>query len=166
MGIFAAMREHPGVSIAGWTVVIVGVAVWLVIFMHSGPPTNVDVSTGAWFSTDDGKTWFKDDQKKLPPFDHDGNPAYRAYVFDCDNGKGPFVAYLERYTPEAQQQLHQMQTAKRPPELGALQRIMTSGVEVKEPGGEWMPATDPRAIKLKKPTCPGNPNQKPKPVLP
>lgn len=47
----------------------------------------------AFFSCDDGKTWFKDDASKAFPFQHGGKPAYRAEIFRC--GQTEFCAYLE-----------------------------------------------------------------------
>ncbi len=38
----------------------------------------------------------------LPPFDHDGKPAARVWMFSCDGGKTKFPGFLERYTPQAQ----------------------------------------------------------------
>ena len=40
----------------------------------------------------------------LPPFDHDGKQAVRAFVFRCEGGK-PFVAYLLRYKEGSQNQI-------------------------------------------------------------
>ena len=62
-----------------------------------GPsPTNQ-----AYYTDDDGQTLFADKMDKVCPFDHNGKPAYRAYVFTCDNGKTRFVSRLERYSAEA-----------------------------------------------------------------
>ena len=55
----------------------------------------------AYYTIDDGKSWFADQAAKLPPFEYDGKQAVRAYVFEC-NGKR-FVNSLERYTPEGLQ---------------------------------------------------------------
>src|SRR5689334_21127700 len=123
MGIYATMQEYPRGSIAVLGAAVAGLVVWVLVSARSAPPTNVEVSTGAWFSSDDGKTWFKDDQYKVPPFDHQGRPACRAYVFTCDNGKTAFVAYLERFTPEAQRRLQEIRSSKMPPEMSDIQRI-------------------------------------------
>jgi hypothetical protein len=56
-----------------------------------------------YYSTDDGKTWFVDSAGKLPPFDHDGVPAVRCYVFKGGNGK--FVGLLEKYSDATRDQL-------------------------------------------------------------
>lgn len=60
-----------------------------------GGPSN---ASKAYYTTDDGQTTFVDDFFKAYPFDHDGKPACRAYMFQTSTGK-QYVAYLERYTP-------------------------------------------------------------------
>jgi len=39
----------------------------------------------AYFSDDDGKTFFVDDIEKIVPFDHDGKPGFRAMVYQCSS---------------------------------------------------------------------------------
>src|ERR1700722_10524228 len=71
--------------------VAMGVFIW---YSLSGGPSN---ASKAYYTTDDGQTTFVDDFFKAYPFDHDGKPAYRAYMFQTSDGKR-FVGYLERYT--------------------------------------------------------------------
>jgi len=99
----------------------------------------------AFFTIDDGKTWFPDDAAKLPPFDKDGKQAVRAYVFQSSNGK-QFVNHLERFKPEAKRALEDAgksdpnPKASGPPKnLAALQGAYTGGREVKRPGdAKWV----------------------------
>jgi hypothetical protein len=99
----------------------------------------------AFFTIDDGRTWFPDDATKLPPFDKDGKQAVRAYVFQCASGK-PFVNHLERFKPEAKRTLEDAgkadpnPKASGPPKnLPALQSAYTGGREVKRPGdAKWI----------------------------
>ena len=56
-----------------------------------------------FFTDDDGKTWFPDDAKRVPPFDRNGKPAVRAHVYKC--GGKTFVNHMERYTPEAKKKV-------------------------------------------------------------
>jgi len=49
----------------------------------------------AYYTDDDGKTYFADDVKKGFSFDHDGKTAYRAFVYRSGSGK-PFVGLLAR----------------------------------------------------------------------
>jgi hypothetical protein len=67
--------------------------------MSSRPRGNTE--TRAYFSDDDGGSFFSDSLAKLPPFDHGGNQAVAAAVFRClGSGGPPFIGYLERYTPK------------------------------------------------------------------
>src|SRR5688500_13766950 len=99
MGVIAAMQERPRLMI-GVLVSVIAVAVVMAFASAKKQEHNVEVRSGVWFTTDDGKTLFTDNARKLPPFDHYGKPAYRAYVYTCDGGKTQFVAFLERYTPD------------------------------------------------------------------
>ena len=109
----------------------------------------------AFFSVDDGRTYFSDRSDKLPPFDHGGKTAYGAVVFRCAEGK-PFVAFLLKYEPADIQQLETRMKRSEPPnlilsELGAL-------AEVRKPGGSlWISLkSDPRGyVRIAKPACPG-----------
>src|ERR1039458_9705554 len=88
-------------------VIIAIVAIYLVQNALSGPamPT-----ARAYFTTDDGATQFVDSMDHLAPFDHNGKPAVRVWMFSEDGGKTRFPAYLERFTPQAQARiLAQMQ---------------------------------------------------------
>jgi hypothetical protein len=59
----------------------------------------------AFYSDDDGQTWFIDTVYKSTPFDHNGKQAVRAVVYSCENGKTKFCAYLMRDTPEDKKRL-------------------------------------------------------------
>ena len=75
-----------------------GIAVLVAIFLllqYRGPH-ELDK---AWFTTDDGVTWFADDMTKVAPFDHDGKTAVECKVYTYDGGKTKFVGYLIRYRP-------------------------------------------------------------------
>jgi hypothetical protein len=111
-------------------------------------------SAQAFFSVDDGKSWFLDDVKKIPPFQHDGKPACRAYVFTCDGGKTKWVGYLEQFTPEAKKQLEQAQRGTGPPELPG--PLGPTGRQVKRPQTtDWVDSTDAeQVVKITQPTCP------------
>jgi hypothetical protein len=60
--------------------------------VHAGVPK-------AFFTTDDGKSFFVDRFDRVPPFRKDGKTAVRAQVFSCDDGRTKFVGYLEMYAP-------------------------------------------------------------------
>jgi hypothetical protein len=114
-----------------------------------------------FYTSDDGITWFTDDSKRLPPFDHEGQQAVLAHVFRCDSNL--FVAYLERFTPEAQRIISTVENAARqskpgdkpPPELAQVESAQRFGREVKRPGDKkWVPISHPDAGKIMNVVCP------------
>lgn len=135
-------------------------AVALAVFMTAGAAVAIYLqardsgSSGpgnAYFSTDDGKTYFTDSATKLPPFDRDGKPAYRAHVFEC--GGKRVVGYLSRYRPEAIAALEEAAaargTGKPPRNAAALAAVGTYGLEIKRPGAPaWANQADPRAATM------------------
>ena len=156
------LNQRPRVAIAAVAAVIVlVVAVVSLQFSSAGPG---QASGRGFFSTDDGKTLFVDDASNLPPFDHDGKPAVRAYVFEC-NGKR-FVNHLERYTPDGRKAAEAAASSRRggggTPGTAAL-----AGAEVKKPGAaQWTSLSDvTHAAAILRPKCPDGAGD-PKPVEP
>jgi hypothetical protein len=134
-------------------------AVALAVVMIAGAAVAIyvqarDSSAGpgsAYFSTDDGKTFFADSATKLPPFDKGGKPAYRAHVFEC--GGKRVVGYLSRYRPEAIAALQEAAaargTGKPPRNAAALAAVGTYGLELKRPGDPgWANQADPRVATM------------------
>lgn len=95
MGVREAMNRNATVS-----VLLVCVATLVAagaIFRgvrNLNPPREVSAGM-AYFSTDDGATWFADSVTQPSPFDRDGKPAYRVHVWKAPGSK-PFVNHLER----------------------------------------------------------------------
>ena len=166
MGVLAIIKAHPKLLLAG-LILLVAAAIVSTFASAKKTELNVEVRGGAWFTTDDGKTWFAADENKLPPFDHKGKQANRAYVYTCDGGKSKFVLFMARFTPEARRQLEEMRKSKMPSEFGVIDRLMTHGMEVKKPNDAvWVTASHPSAVAIRKPACPDGAAQTPQPVLP
>lgn len=92
----------------------------------------------AYYTVDDGKTFFVDDLQ-IPPIQHHGQEAVRAMVFTCEDGQKKFVGYLVRFTPEAKPKAEAAMRAGQP--------ASNDGMQVKRPGdGEWVEAFDPRKL--------------------
>ena len=92
-------------------------------------------STKAWYTTDDGQTWFKDSNRLVPPFQRDGKEAVLAKVYECDGKE--FVAYMERYRPGPAKKLREYRAKedageKVPDDAG----IGLGSVEYKRPGAK------------------------------
>jgi hypothetical protein len=116
--------------------------------------------TVEFYSDDDGQTFFKDNVYKFPPFDHNGKTAVQAVVGESEGHY--FVAYLARYTPDAQKQLQQKYDDAVKNNLSVQQTVLDfistppismEGMEIKLPGSghEWMPRSQLRNLDVKAP---------------
>lgn len=145
MEIRKILAEKPAIRNA---VIVAVFALASLILWKSLFSTNT-VRMKAFFSDDDGKTWFADDWSKFSPFDHDGMQAYRAHVFRCGDGP-PFVGYLESYAEEVKPVLE-----KGHPDINdilvAMQRYSDKSL-VKKPGdAKWVSRGTPA---ITTPRCP------------
>ena len=156
MGLRETLNQNPAITTGatiGLIVVILAVIIWQSV--GGGGPGTPSSTPKAFYSIDDGKSWFADDASKIPPFDKGGKQAVKAMVFSC-NGK-QFVAWLQRYTPEAKQKIETaMKSGGGKPDFGRIDTVQMTGVEVKAPGGkDWVKQTDPAAAKIMTPDCTG-----------
>jgi hypothetical protein len=114
----------------------------------------------AFFSADDGQTYFVDSIYNFPPFDHNGKTAVEAVVA-ITNGQY-YVGYLVRYKPEARKQLQEKYDDAVRNGLPVQQVILDfmsnaefsmSGMEVKLPGSdhEWQPRRQLASLNVKSP---------------
>jgi hypothetical protein len=130
----------------GIIVVAIGIIVWQMM-----PERAPKIVVKAYFSTDDGRTWFEDTSDKVAPFDKDGKEAVRAHLFKCAQGGEPFVGYLEKLDPEIKRRLDEFYS--NPSNKG---RIMPGQADqeeggrlVKRPGDKgWMRDTSPMAARI------------------
>ena len=145
MGIRETLNTRPklaGGIAAGCAAVAVLLAVAHVMDLRASPLGSAKPER-AFFTVDDGKTWFVDDAAKLAPFDHDGQQAVRAYVCECDGRQ--FVNHLERYTDAGKKAMAKVrEAAKKGPPPGMLVFVaQQGGREVKRPGEtKWVPASN------------------------
>ena len=159
MGIRESLNEKPAIT-TGVTIGIIVLALAIMIYQFTGGSAGASSTAGkVFFSDDDGKTFFPDDSSKVPPCDHNGKQAVRAYVFSCNGTKS--VVYLERYTPEAKRRKEAALTSPKSP-VPVADALLMTGVEIKAPGErDWIKQTDPRAGKIMQPKC-----SDPEPVSP
>jgi hypothetical protein len=154
VGIRELFQNRPSLAITIAAVMIVGAAV--AIFLQARSSNSV--SSGTYFTTDNGQTLFVDQSTRIPPFDHDGKPACRAHVFMC--GGTRVVGYLSRYTEQAKKIMDEAKsyqgTGKPPPNARQLASIGTTGLEVKRPGDvQWVSQADAvRAARVRTFVCP------------
>lgn len=139
MGIREKIQANGAITIS---IVVLALIAAIAYAIHSVSPSKAYSS--AFFTTDDGKTTFVDSMSRVPPFDHRGAQAVRAWVFTCDGGRKRFVGYLERFTPagktnfEAAMSAYNAGKTHIPPTPGP------ADTEVKRPGAgnPWVSQAD------------------------
>jgi hypothetical protein len=160
VGIRQVMNDKPwiGLTMAGLVLAIGLALIWGHLSGH-GPSEPGDK---AFFTTDDGKTWFAADVTNIPPFDREGKQACRAIVLRCGNGE-PFVHHLESYPPQVRKQLEDSVAAAGDQSQKIItvvrgERMLLDDVLVKKPGDPgWVRLTPKDAEAYRKisiPACP------------
>ena len=170
MGIRDYLNRNPRLtaSIFGTlTVLAVAFAAYQVL-AGNGPSGGAASGLQSFYSTDDGKTYFTDDSRKLPPFKVDAGEAVKAYVYSCDGGKTTFVGYLERYSPKALAAMEAAKAKATDPTEVNVTGILESAVEYKAVGGtEWVTRSATAKIaRIFDVKCPGNTGGTAQPVTP
>jgi hypothetical protein len=123
----------------------------------------------AFYSDDDGQTWFVDDAMKPVPFDHNGKQAFRVKVFRCSGGQ-PFVGYLERYSDADNARLAAAGTPK--PDYSGFGAAEPAARAVRRPGEEkWIglvsgPQSMAEYNRIISPTCLDSAAEKPSLLAP
>ncbi len=132
MGLRQTMNENPVVTSA-----VVGVITLAALFF-AGRAACGSRSTGgggpeqAFYTSDEGKTWFPDDREKLPPIkDKDGKDAYRVKLYKCKTGK-EFVNHMEKYSDATKATLESSSG-------GSADMLRALALEIKRPGDKgWV----------------------------
>ena len=166
MGIRETLNKNPAIT-TGATAAIILIAIGVIIYQIMGGGTP-GIATEAYYTIDDGKTWFEDDINKIAPFDKDGKQAYKVYVYKCP-GSDPFVSHLERYTKEGKAAMEAALKSNDPNNPVMMEDVQMSGIEVKDPGtGDkgWVKQASPAAAKIMELKCPDGKTEGLEPVVP
>jgi hypothetical protein len=123
------LQQHPRVATGG-TAAITLVALFAIIMELRGNPPPA-APTLAYYTTDDGASFYVDDINLVPPFTHDGKQAVLAHVIKGAGGK-KFVAYLVRYTPQQKEKIERL-LAQAPVDPAVARGAREGGMEVKAP---------------------------------
>jgi hypothetical protein len=146
MGVRESLEKNKPLAV-GFAVVFIAAAIGLMVWSNrSGMPAPLKQ---AYYSDDDGKTFFSDDINRVYPFDHSGKQAYRAYVFRAGGGK-PFVGYLAGLTDKGRKQLEGLRAKANDGEaVQAINQLMETEMLVKKPGGtKWVLTNSPEAAAI------------------
>jgi len=136
MGIREWLNRNQGLA-AGAVLLLVVIALGVSVYHYLANRRAISTKVpDAYFTIDDGKTYFTASTENVPPFDYQGKQAVRAYVFECSGTR--FVGYLERYKADARQ-------AKI--EKKATPATQIYGRELKRPGEPaWVNSGDQSAV--------------------
>ena len=150
-GIRQKIGEKQGIGVAlGAGLILVAAVALAVQYM---PEKRADLNQ-AFYTVDDGETWFADSAYRIAPFPHEGKTAVIAQVYSYAGGSKRFCAYVAKYTEPARAKLEpaiaKAQANNEPPGSAAPFRdrdFMQSAMLVKARGADqpWIPIGDPRA---------------------
>ena len=160
-GIRDWIRSHSVIAGAMAVIVVLAALGYTLRSAAQGPPT---ASTKAFYTTDEGTTVFVADMSLVPPFDHNGKPAYRVWMYSCNGGKTRFPGYLERYTAQAKKRIESARASGG----GGGAPLAPGEIELKKPGAgnPWVSRADTsEAAKITNVTAPGGAGE-PEIVLP
>ena len=140
-----SLRQVLAHKLTAAILVPLGAAVLLLVaWQYFGGSRRPAPAPPAYYSDDDGVTWFTDTPDKTTPFDHNGNPAVYATV-----GPGPDgnlrVKFLARHTAVARRAFEQARAKGERPEM------VTPFLEFKKPQSPqtaWIPDNDPRSSEI------------------
>ena len=157
MGVRQWFNENRGLTTGAAGIVVLAAVGFVVMQVLAARPKIQSGLPDAYFTVDDGKTFFVANSASVPPFDHKGQKAVRAYVFQC--GDERFVGYVERFNDEARAA---MTSGKATPQH------QIYGRELKRPGEtKWIKSGEFAAVdKLAEVKCPHNGAHSPEPVEP
>lgn len=93
MNLREMIARSPALGL-GFGVVAILIAVYVLW------PRSVVMPTQSFFTSDDGKTFYREDATLVPPYNVDGKIAVRANVYRCPVCGKQFVGTMERYKPD------------------------------------------------------------------
>ena len=123
-------NKKLGLGVAA-AILIIALGIFSFQLRGAGDANAAPVPTSAFYTDDNGKSFFKDDINKLSPFDHGGKQAYRADVFKGPDGQ-KFVGLIYRHTEGGRKEMEEY-VSKRVKDPDGLTRLSIErrGMEVK-----------------------------------
>jgi hypothetical protein len=157
MGVRQWFNDNARLTAAAVAVVVLAAVGFVVMQVLAARPKIQTNLPDAYFTTDDGKTFFVGNSASVPPFAHEGQKAVRAHVFEC--GGERFVGYVERWNDEAHKAMLENKVTP---------QHQIYGRELKKPGEtKWVNSGDFDAVaKLEDVRCPHGGAHAPQAVAP
>jgi hypothetical protein len=151
VGIRQTLNDNPVPTTAVTAAIMLG-ALFFMYRMSCSSPSGSGAAPPAkrYFTIDDGKSYFPDDGKKIPPFTHQGKQAYRVMVYKCSDGN-LHVSHLERFKPADKKRIEDAMAAAAksnsdPSLMGGM--MFMGSMEIKKPGEkEWISMSGSNAEK-------------------
>lgn len=84
------------VGLIGVSVLIIGYTSW---------PERKFSPGKAYFTDDDGKTWYEDSNDNIPPYQHNGKEAVGAIIYRTAKSSKPFCGFLFRFPANVKSQI-------------------------------------------------------------
>jgi hypothetical protein len=149
---YLADQKTVGIAVA---VVLLLVAA-LVLCVQYWPQKKANLAM-AYYSDDDGATWFVDSAFRVAPFEHNGKTAVMAEIYTYDDGSKRFCAYLAKYNSDTKRTLERAiadaQAQGKGPNSVSLYNdhaFLNAGTLVKLPGASnpWIGFNDSRAAPI------------------
>ena len=144
MGLRQLTSDKQGLVVGVFGVILAGSIAYL-LWQFVGGSTDPRLGSGkAFYSIDDGKSYFVEDSAKIAPFDHEGKQAVQAMVYTADGGKTRFVGYLMRFSERGKAKMNEMRTKiKENRGMPSLDPELQANTEVKKPGDKnWVKLSD------------------------
>lgn len=168
MSLREKMNQNPGI-VTGAAVAAIVVCLVFIAYQFIGPSVELPPppSDKAYFTIDEGKTFYEDADDKVPPYTKDGKQAYKAAVFRCGEGT-PKAYWIERYPTSVHAELKKIhdayKAAKSEPQKlmnarmdrdDAVQRIAVKSLEARLVNSTtWVRRYDPKVSQQFYPKCP------------
>jgi hypothetical protein len=156
VGIRETMNKKPALT-SGVVIGVIVLALAWMVYWYS-PKSTVKPNVSLYFTDDDGKTFYADAMSNLPPYQHNGKEAVLAHVYQIGSNP-PFIAYLEKLTPDMQAIL----STPSHPDVDS-----DTGTLVKRPGdADWELVTDSEGREIRRDIKPpAGQTGAPMPVIP
>jgi len=138
----AGTEQKPKLLGAGAAALLIIVGGTFIVYQMFGARTSGagPVPKSAFYTDDNGKSFFRDDIDKASPFDHGGKQAFRCDVFEGANGK-QFVGLVYRFTDSGRREFEAYLPTRSKDTDGSTRRgIEERGTRVKavaDPESAW-----------------------------
>jgi hypothetical protein len=161
MNIREEIQRRSGlVSALAGVAIVLAVVIWFLTRDASPVNQSRADSVKAWYTIDDGATFFPESQNKAPPFEYKGKTAYRCQVWSCDGGVTKIVTRLERYRPEEKKALDEAYErirrgeAKDDRAVAGLENTFECKAAKTGEAGQWHDSRSAVAGEMMVPKCP------------